>query len=252
MRPMRLLALLMLAGSAHAQFVPTYPGDYRGLVAGGSTSSSLLPNSLGCFGDSLVAGACSVVNVCTRVAAGIPGVSYTNAQNWAVSGHTAQQIRDRYFANYATACNGEECGSVLVQGAVNTLKTPGAVTGEVEQQALDTMLEVVDHALGRGRRVVWLAVLPYASCDEITCPVLVDAGARAREYNRLMAAACASPTRAGPRLKCVLPYTTFESSTTADYLDSQYACSDGIHLDDQAGKTGPQTLAALILSALGY
>lgn len=239
---MRLAALLLLlAGSAQAQFVPGYLGDYRGLAAG-SAPAALLPNTYGCFGDSIMAGACSGYSPCTRLATALPGAS---TSQWAVSGHTAQQIRDRYFANFLTACGGEECGTVVLEGGVNTLKQPEAVTGTAERAALALMLEVVDQALSRGRRVVWIGVLPYASCGPSTCPVLVDPGERARNYNTLLAAACAA--RAGPRLRCVLPYADFESTTTADYLRADYACADdGIHLQP----AGAQALADLMLQAL--
>ena len=216
-------------------------------VLGRGTNFPNLPNTYGCYGNSIMAGACNAQSPCSRVGDAIPGSAIS--QN-AVSGYTALQIRNAYFANYSTSCIDEECGTILLNGGVNSLKAPGAITGIVEQETLDYMLEVVDHALARGRRVVWIDVLPYASCDIATCPVLVDPGERARTYNALKAAACAA--RFSIYLDCVVAYEEFESVITPDFLATQYACSDGIHLQDTAGKTGPQLLTALILAALGY
>jgi hypothetical protein len=204
-----------------------------------------------------MAGACSSRAACERVGDGLPGAV---VKNRAQAGYTAQQISDRYFAEYATACNGSECGTVVVQGIVNTLKTGDAVTGVVEQTGLTTMKAIVVHALQRGRRVVWVGPLPYASCDVATCPSLVDPGQRAATYNALMAAECTTLQRQYPRLRCIIPYDAFENPTDTnndgvddappDYLKTDFACSDGIHLQDSSGKTGPQTLAALILAAI--
>lgn len=237
------IALALLPALAFAQFAAR-----RGTVAsGGGAADPILPNSFGCFGDSIMAGACNAISPCARTGMGVPGSTYSQ---WAVSGYTAAQINDQYFDHYATGCNGEECGYILVNGGVNSLKAPEAVTGVVEAQALAEMTAIVDQALGRGRRVVWIGVLPYASCDIATCPVLVDPGTRARTYNSLMATACA--VRAGPLLSCIIPYEQFESDEIPDALRDDYACSDGIHLQDTAGKTGPQALTALILDVLGY
>lgn len=236
-----LVAIILWSTLAHAQF-----GQRERLVQGGTITPSL-PNTYMCIGDSIMAGACNSSSPCTRVQNGIPGAI---TKQYAVSGYTAAQIRDQYFANYATGCNGEPCGTILVEGGVNSLKEPGAITGIVEPATVATMLEIVDDALARGRIVVWLDVLPYASCDIVTCPILVDPGPRALNFNALKASACAA--RAGPNLRCVTMYTTFESLVTPNYLATQFSCSDGIHLQDSAGKTGPQTYTALILAALGY
>ena len=230
-------------------------------VSGASSSASVLPNSIGCYGDSIIAGACQNVNVCVRVSNAITG---SISANDGVSGYTASQISTCYFTGvggvcdpYGTQCLGEACGTLVIQGGVNSLKAPGAVTGIVEQETVDTMRPIVADALSRGRRVVWVGVLPYASCDVLTCPTLVDPDIRAREYNSLMATACLELRGTyGALLSCVSPYNNFAMLGPAPdfdpgYLATQYACSDGIHLDDQGGKTGPQTLACAILTALG-
>lgn len=239
---MRRFALLICVPFvAFAQF------KARTIIPGGNAPGPALPNTFMCLGDSIMAGACNASSPCTRVQAGIPG---SITKQFAVSGYTAQQIRDQYFANYATACNSEECGTILVEGGVNSLKASDAITGVVEQETVDKMLEIVDAAREDGRRVVWIGVLPYGTCDPSVCPTLVDPGVRATTYNALMMAACAA--RASPLLKCIDPYDTFESPSTANALNADYACSDNIHLQDTAGKTGPQVYTGLILAALGY
>jgi hypothetical protein len=244
---------LLLPGLALGQFARRQTG-----VSGGGSITPVLPNSIGCYGDSIIAGACSVINPCVRVSNAIPGSSSSND---GVSGYTAAQISTCYFTGvggvcdpYSTQCVGEACGTLIIQGGVNSLKAPGAVTGVVEQETLDEMQPIVVNALSRGRRVVWVGVLPYASCDLLTCPILVDPDQRATTYNALMMSACTAlqGTYGSALLKCVSPYDQFEDPPGSGDLASEYACSDGIHLDDQAGKTGPQTLACDILIALGY
>jgi hypothetical protein len=206
-----------------------------------------LPNTYMCVGNSIMAGACNAQSPCTRIQAGIPG---STAKQFAVSGYTAVQIRDQYLANYATACNGEPCGTIIVEGGVNSLKASDAITGIVEPETVATMLEIVVHALARGRRVIWMGILPYGTCSIDVCPILVDPGPRATTYNADMLAACTA--LANPLLTCIDPYSTFQSGLTPNALASQFACSDNIHLQDTSGKTGPQTYTALILAALGY
>jgi hypothetical protein len=221
-----------------------------------------LPNTIGCYGDSIIAGACQNVNVCVRVSNAIAG---STSVNDGVSGYTAAQISTCYFDGvpgtcdpYATQCNGEPCGTLIIQGGVNSLKAVGAVTGVVEAATLAQMQPIVEDALGRGRRVAWIGVLPYASCDALTCPELVDPDERATTYNSLASAACVSlqSSYGSALLKCVFPYADFAMLGPAPdfdpgYLKTEYACSDGIHLQDTSGKTGPQTLACDVLTALG-
>lgn len=252
-----LLAVILLPALAFGQFTMR-----QGISPVPSSAPAALPNSIGCYGDSIMAGACSAINVCVRVSAAITG---SISANDAVSGYTASQISTCYFTGvggtcdpYATQCLGDACGTLLIQGGVNSLKAPGAVTGVVEQETLDEIQPIVLNALGRGRRVVWVGVLPYASCDVLTCPILVDPDERARNYNTLMMAACTAlkPTY-GSLIQCVSPYSDFAMlgpapDFTPGYLKTIYACADGIHLDDSGGKTGPQVLACDILTALGY
>lgn len=217
-----------------------------------------LPNSVGCYGDSIMAGACQGINVCVRVSAQITG---SISANDAVSGYTASQISTCYFTGvggvcdpYTTQCIGDACGTLLIQGGVNSLKAPGAITGIVEAQTVAEMKPIVVNALGRARRVVWIGVLPYASCDVLTCPILMDPDTRAREYNRLMLIECANLQAAyGALLSCVSPYDQFQATPPPPgILGTPYACADGIHLTDVGvDKIGPQTLACDVLTALG-
>lgn len=248
-----LLLVLLIPAFASAQFA--LPRNFTSRVSPGPTP---LPNTIGCYGDSIIAGACQNINVCVRVSNAIAG---STSANDGVSGYTAAQISGCYFDGvpgtcdpYTTQCNGEPCGTLVIQGGVNSLKAMDAVTGVVEAATLAQMQPIVEDALGRGRRVAWIGVLPYASCDIATCPVLVDPDQRATTYNSLASSACASlqSTYGSALLKCVFPYDDFEAAgDPPGRLDAQFACSDGIHLDDQAGKTGPQELACDVLTALG-
>jgi len=242
-----ILAILSTALLSQSQL--HYPGDG---VTYARTPEVPAPLTFVCYGDSIAAGACSS-ELCANVHAAIAG---SRATNEAVSGYTSAQIADCYFgsdpthcAGFASACGSRECATVLLEGGVNDLKAPDAVTGVVEAATVATMLTVADHALARGHRVVWLDVLPYATCVPGTCPSVTDAHLRATTYNALKAAACASPDRPNRHLlTCVTAYADFEEMPGSGALADAYACADDyIHLK----QAGAAALACKVLTALG-
>lgn len=251
--------MALSAGSALAQATVRYPGDKPN-----SPQSSIvapLPHRYVCYGNSIFNGACSSSSICAAFQSAIPGAT---AFNESVSGYTAAQIRTCYFDgipgvcdSYETACGGTPCQRVLLGGPVNSLKAPGAVTGVVEQEALEDELAIVDHALSQGWQVVWTDGLPYSTCAAATCPVLVDAHQRMTTYNTLKAQACAARSN-NPLLKCVSGlYELFEDQLeegedpeehVEGALSDAYACADDhIHLKNE----GTDLLKCRMLTMLG-
>jgi lysophospholipase L1-like esterase len=234
-----LLALLL------AQGIPNAPGYSLG--RGGSGGGTPIPNTYVCYGDSIMAGAGSPTPICEAVIGEVDGAVGTNE---AVSGYTAEQISACYFdgeMGVCTAYEDSEASYVLVQGGVNSLKAGDAVTGVVEAAAVAEMRAIVVDVLLHARRVVWLDVLPYASCTEPTCnpATLTDAHLRATTYNALKAAACAEINN--PRLACVVLYEEFEDPEQEGHLLAAYANADGIHLE----QAGSNRVACRVLTALG-
>src|SRR5512144_1134337 len=82
-----------------------------------------VPNaSVGVFGDSIAAGACGSP-LDYQLGLLLPG-GYLHT-NSAHSGETADQIAQRVLSEAATACLGEPCGTYVLEGGVNTLKSAG-------------------------------------------------------------------------------------------------------------------------------
>lgn len=240
-----------------------------GSMGGGGVSTIIRSASIGWYGDSLTRGACSGIPPPERLdaalsAAGKPGYMVKNAGE---SGETAHEISVRAQAGSATACLGTACGHYVVQGAVNTLKSAdfnASSAASVAQVALHgassansgTCNTAVANACGTmdtvdflrathgNARILVIGVLPYASCNQITCPDLVEPGERALAYNAALQTECASRTW----LTCILPYDTFRDGATHN-LKAAYACAtDGIHLKDE----GSEQLAQEVLNAVAW
>ena len=152
-----------------------------------------------------------------------------------VAGETAAQIRSRYTSEEATACNGERCAHLVLEGGVNSLRV-----GVTPAATLADMAWVVDDALSKGYAVVWLDVTPYAGW--------ASAGAnpvtQATTYNSLWAAAC-DARASNPRLRCLSNYASFNDPANPGYLLPAYSC-DGVHYS----QAGMDLLAARIRTGL--
>jgi lysophospholipase L1-like esterase len=238
MSPFLVVGLVVL--SQGIQFAPGYS------VGRGGAGGASVPNTYVCYGDSIMAGAGSATPICEAVIGEVEGATGTNE---AVSGYTAAQISTCYFDGVPGTCTAyEESGAsyVIVHGGVNSLKAGDAVTGVVEAATVAEMRAIVADALLHASRVVWLDVLPYASCTEPTCSAasLTDAHERATTYNTLKAAACADINN--PRLQCVVLYDEFEDPGQEGHLLAAFGDPDGIHLE-QAGtnRASCRTLTAL-------
>ncbi len=235
----------LLVAAVLAQGINNAPGYSVG--RGGAGGGAPIPRSYTCYGDSILRGA--TPPACEGFIGEIEDAVGTNQS---VPGYTAAQISTCYFTGingicsaYENSCStGSACATVVIEGGVNTLKSGDAVTGVIEGQTLATMRAIIEDALVRARRVVWLDVLPYASCDEATCPNLADAHVRASAYNALKAQACAELNN--PRLRCVALYDDFEGPSHGE-LKALYRSADGIHLNQD----GANHLACRILTALG-
>jgi hypothetical protein len=236
------IALALALGNSFASFGGSAP-------AGGGSASAARPATIGWYGDSITAGACSGTAP-PAVLDGLLPAGYVVGNN-GVSGETTHQIYARAASGAATACVGEACGTYIVQGGVNTLKmtsfSEGYTAAEVASIAIngsgtcDTedadscgTLDSVDllRAQFPTAQILAIGVLPYASCMEPVCnaAALVDADARATAYNAALVLACASR----PWLTCINPHDTFES-TTPGHIKAEYGCdTDMIHLE-QAG-----------------
>jgi lysophospholipase L1-like esterase len=206
-----LLALLAQACSARSEDLRTRQS------ALGLTS---LPSTVAWYGDSITEGSCKQ-QAPPAALAQLLGSSWF-VSNHGVSGEAAEQIRQRYEASWDSACQGQACGWYLIQGGVNSLK---GVPHTSPAHALADMVAMVDSARDRGRRVVWFEILPFKGCT--LCDDTTPGVARVREYNALMAQACA----ARPEVACVQVYSDFEDPVRPDFLRPDYGC-DGIHLNE--------------------
>lgn len=220
-------------------------GSFTGTNSRGGGSAVHRAATVGWYGDSITQGSCSGTPPPTALDALLPA-GYS-VQNLGIAGETAHEIYVRVRSGAATACVGEPCGHYIVQGAVNTLKSPGYAalsasavasialngTGSCDTGVSDSCgtMDSVDyvHATYPNARVFVIGVLPYAGCSPVVCPSLVEPGLRARTYNADLSTACAARSW----LTCVLPYSAFEDPEDPDHLSATYACeADLIHLKD--------------------
>lgn len=215
------------------------------LLAGAGRGYRIAPPlpkaTVSCWGDSIFAGACGTQPCAALKDDHLPG-AYAYATK-AMSGEMADQIAHRIISEAATACLGEPCATYAVNGGVNTLKSADvAVTPDADTVAYALsgdgatvlgMLDGVDwiHATYPRANVILFGVLPYAGCDNATCPSLVNPGNRARLYNAAMLSACASR----PWLRCLAPYSAFEDPQNPDHGNPSMVCADGIHWQSAGG-----------------
>lgn len=262
-----MLASAILALTLAQPFTATFGGTGR--RGGVAPSAAIHPATVAWYGDSLTQGACSGTAPPPRLDAllatgGKPGYTVSNR---GIAGETAHEISARAQSGSATACLGTACGHYVVQGAVNTLKSAdynASTAASVAQVALHGAsssssgtcatgtpnacgtMDTVDYlrATHTNARIIVIGVLPYASCNQLTCPDLVEPGERATEYNAALQSECT----ARPWLTCVLPYDTFRDGATHN-LSSTYACAaDGLHLKDE----GSEQLAQEVLNAVAW
>lgn len=138
--------------------------------------------------------------------------------NKAISGETPAQIRTRYVAEEATACFGERCKVLLLNGGTNGLRL-----GVTPVAALADILWVADDARAKGRLVVVMGVPPYAGFSGAG----TDPLGQATTYNALLLDAC-NARAADKGFGCVFPYSTFVDPAQPGYLLPACTC-DGVH-----------------------
>lgn len=192
-----------------------------------------------------VSGNSLVLNVCvgggtgpiTTLDAALPGGASGGwlFKNGGVSGETAAQIRARYTSEEATACNGQRCAYLILEGGTNSLRA-----GTTPAATLTDMVWVVDDALSKGYAVLWLDVTPYAGYVGAG----VDPLGQATGYNALWTAACAARA-SNLRLACVANYSTFVDPGNPGYLLAAYSC-DGVHYS----QVGMDLMASRLQTAL--
>jgi hypothetical protein len=198
-------------------------------------SPSAPPLSVAWYGDSVVDASCEGPQPPAALVQ-LLGPSWFVADE-TVSGESPPHIRKRYEDASGSECQDQECQWYLMQGGVNSLKGNPYVTPE---EALVDMIALVDDARARNRQVVWFEILPFKGC--VLCKDDTTPGvARAREYNVLMAQACAQR----PNVTCLQLYSEFEDPAHPDYLEPAYTC-DGIHLN----QVGVQRLVAEVRKVL--
>lgn len=209
------------------------------LMTGQACGAPTLPRlpTVTARGDSIMLGVCNNPTPPTIVKAGLPGGASGGwlVLNNAVTGETAAQIRARYLAEEETACVGQRCAYLLLDGGVNGLRV-----GVAPSSVVADMAAIVDDALSKGYGVVWTDVLPYAGfAGAGTNPL-----GQATSYNTLHASACTARA-SNPALRCVYNYATFVDPAQPGHLVAAYSC-DGIHLT----QAGANLFASRMLSAL--
>lgn len=210
-----------------------------GQVCSTSAPAPVLPTAE-LRGDSLFQGgscAGATTTPAQYIDANLPGGAAAGwlVLNRAVTGETAAQIRSRYVTEEATACLGERCAVLLLNGATNSLRL-----GVAPATALADMLWVADDARAKRRRVVLVGVPPYGG--------FAGAGAnplgQATTYNQLLLDACTARA-ADTVLRCVFPYATFVDPASPGFMLPSCTC-DGVHFV----QTCSNQFAALVLAAL--
>jgi hypothetical protein len=149
-------------------------------------------------------------------------------KNSGVSGSTPAQIRTAYTAAEATACNGERCGHLVLNGGVNCLRA-----GTAAATCIADMVWIVDDALAKGYVVVWLDETDYS----LWASAGANPGTQVAAYNLAWQTAC-DARASNTRLKCLANYTALG-------VPLQNTC-DGVHMN----QTGTNLLGSRILTAL--
>lgn len=211
------------------------------LLAGQTCTAAAAPRlpTVRVDGDSIMAGnLCSVTGPLSPPAyvdANLPGGTTEGwlVKNAGVTGQTPAQIRATYTAGEATACNGDRCGHLVLEGGVNCLRA-----GTAPATCLADMTFIVDDALSKGYAVVWLDVTPYKAWASAG----TDPTGQATNYNALWASACAARA-SNLKLKCLANYAAFVDGS--GNLAAGNTC-DGVHFN----QTGTNALGARILTAL--
>lgn len=226
MRFLLLLLPLLLAADASAQTCTAV------------SSAPRLPTLIA-EGNSIMAGnLCSVTGPLSPPAYVDANLGGSTTEGWLVknagiSGQAPSAIRTTYTSGEATACNGDRCAHLLLEGGVNCLRV-----GTAPATCLADMTWIVDDALSKGYAVLWLDVTPYKAWASAG----TDPTGQATSYNTLWAAACAA--RAGnTKLKCLANYAAFVDGS--GNLNASYTC-DGVHFN----QSGTNALGARILTAL--
>lgn len=190
-------------------------------------------------GDSLTLNTCVAggAGPITTLDANLPGGASGGwlVVNKGVSGSTPAQIRTAYTSDEATACNGERCASLIIEGGVNCLRL-----GTAPATCLADMTAIVDDALGKGVAVVWLNVTPYAGWGSAG----VNPVGQATTYNALWQAECAYRA-SNALLKCLDNYSAFVDPSNPGFLLPTYSC-DGVHYS----QVGMNLLASRLQTAL--
>ncbi|WFG54122.1 hypothetical protein Mx9_p15 [Myxococcus phage Mx9] len=227
-----LVALPALAGQTSEVLVGTTPTALpffptrRGLLI-----ENRGPNAIWCA----MSASAAVVGRSHRVGPNGDRFPFNAPDQWWCVAETAAQIRARYVAEKATACVGERCAYLMLEGGVNSLRI-----GNAPAAVLADMVWVVDDALSKGYGVVWTDVMPYAgNAGSGTDPL-----GQATTYNALWAAACAARA-SSPALRCLANYDAFVDPARPGYLREEYSC-DGVHLT----QAGANLFAARLASSL--
>lgn len=219
------------------------------------TGEAERPRTIACYGDSITQGAGAPIPYPAALDGLLPGGTAQGyfVSNEGISGETAHEIYKRVVSasegiGSSSACLGTSCGFYVVQGMVNTLKGAGfngSAASEVASVALNGstaiasgacntaadndcgMLDSIDylHAAHPRAKVFAIGVTPYAGCDNLTCPNLVEPGARAAAANAGLLSECASR----PWLTCIIPYDALEDPNNPDHLRPSMDSGDGIH-----------------------
>ena len=188
------------------------------------------------FGDSIYSGVQGVM-ISSKLDQSLPE-GYV-AVNQAVSGTTAHEIATRMITIMDTACLGGPCGTYVIGGPVNTLKSDDFIWETDDNYIVQYALHGVGPILGimdgidkihnrhPKAKVIAVGVLHYAGCQPGMCSPLslVRAKERVEAYNAAFLAEC----DARPWLRCTSPAAEFEDPENPGHLRPDLVSDDGLH-----------------------
>lgn len=151
-------------------------------------------------------------------------------KNAAITGYTPAQVLTAYNAGEATACNGERCAYLMVNGGVNCMRADTDAN-----VCIVSSVTLVDDALAKGYVVLWTSETDWSAWSQGGSNRSVQFATWMTAWN----AACAARA-SNTRLKCVDISVVMGNPL-------QNTC-DGVHQNQTATNLLGSTLLSALLS----
>lgn len=185
-----------------------------------------IPKRIWAIGNSIMAGSCSTTTPPAKLDAMLPGGL---KEGWLVipggiPGENTTQIKARWDAGKLTACNGEPCKVLWLEGGINDERTLGGTADAAAQAAIDNNVAIITNARSLGYLVIWQSIHPFGAFGNAG----PDPINRAAAYQTKYKARCALYVP-DPFVQCLDVYDEFDGAVKDGLLDPALTC-DGVHL----------------------